>query len=360
NLTFPVPDSSQAELTIPDFADSLHFFYVAARRRVCRRYGDSLRISVFPMDTLRFMNDLVEDTLPYDRFAVLARGVILDAAGEAPADSIQERPCEASAHTYTIKPGFHWSLLPEPVPTFSWNGGQTKADEVPGILNGTKDWLCDDTTQLPTVIVIGKAGDAGDDLNLSVHASNICGTTVSQPLAIRPHAMIDGNETPVFKELPPLCQGDTLWVEVEPVAEADGYIWQSTGIPGHANDTTAEPRIGYPDYDAEYATVTVYGFNNCGDGKVSEPLALMPMLRKPQRPNPIWFDNLPLSAGRDTVYDTLCLHGNNLLKVNAVIGQPVDGEAETEERLFYKWEILPDYADYAHFGPTEEGADSIY
>lgn len=366
NLTFETRDSSQVELTIPNFADSLHFFYVAARRSVCRRFGDSLRISIFPMDTLRFINDPVEDSLPYDRFAVQARGVLLDIAGlepSAPADSIQLRPCVESTHIYSIRPGFHWSLstLAEDTPYFTWNGGQKGAGEN-GILNGTAGWQCADAQKLQEEIYIGKVGAPNDVLNLSVHAKNICGTTVSKPLAIRPHALIDENKKPVFKELAPLCQGDTLWLEVEPVADADvvdGYVWRASWL--GKPDTTAGPRIGYPDYNQEYETVTVYAYNNCGDGAESEPLALMSLLRKPDRPEPKWFAPLTMSPLHDTVYDTLCLHGNNLLRVKSNIGQPVDGETDSEERLFYRWEILPDYMDYAELvGSTAEGLDSIY
>ncbi|MDE5605873.1 MAG: hypothetical protein K2I68_01050, partial [Bacteroidales bacterium] len=64
-------DSTKASVNVPDFADSAYIIYVAARRRVCQRYGDSLRIELFPMDTIRFIEDLVEDSLPYDKFVVL-------------------------------------------------------------------------------------------------------------------------------------------------------------------------------------------------------------------------------------------------------------------------------------------------
>ncbi|MDE7149476.1 MAG: hypothetical protein K2O01_03580, partial [Bacteroidales bacterium] len=198
-------DSSAVELTVPDFADSAYIIYVAARRSVCQRFGDSLRIDIFPMDTIRFIDDPVEDSLPYDRFTVLTRGAIQDRRPTPPVDTMSATPCVGSAHVYAIKPDFHWSLKPGSAPSFSWNGGRTGV-KTGDILDGTLGWVCDNPSQLPAVLSVGAVGVAGDLLNLSVHAENICGPSVSKPVAVRPQALIDVAEQPVFKPLAPICE----------------------------------------------------------------------------------------------------------------------------------------------------------
>ncbi|MDE5704128.1 MAG: hypothetical protein K2H70_04810, partial [Bacteroidales bacterium] len=199
-------DSTRAVVNIPDFADSAYIIYVAARRSVCQRFGDSLRIDLFPMDTIRFINDAVEDSLPYDRFTVLTRAALQDGWPTAAADEVSLSPCVGSTHTYGIKPDFHWSLTttgagaPETAAAgksgrrakraskaavdenrlhFSWNGGQTDATD--GRLDGTKSWKSLQPDQLPYVLDV-EVGAAGDPLHLSVHAKNICGSSVSKPL----------------------------------------------------------------------------------------------------------------------------------------------------------------------------------
>lgn len=354
-------DSTKAAVNIPDFADSAYIIYVAARRKVCQRYGDSLRIELFPMDTLRFIEDLVEDSLPYDKFVVLTRGVIRDTRPTPAVDTLAAPPCVGSAHTYTIIPDFHWSLLPvsdehpENTPTFSWNGGQTGANATTNILDYTVGWVTDNAALLPAVLSIGKTGEADDVLNLSVHARNLCGASVSKPMAVRPQALIDVAEQPVFKPLAALCEDDTIRVEVEPVEAATGYIWQTSFR--SRPDTTDVPEIRYPDFRFADATITVYGFNACGDGARSETLDLKPLLRIPQRPEAQWFNGLQMVG--DTVYDTLCLHGNNLLWVKAAFND------EADDDVFYDWQLLPDYTEFANLTalpgqPLANGPDSIY
>ena len=354
-LTVFQDDSSKAYVTVPDFADSAYIIYVAARRSVCQRYGDSLRIALFPMDTIRFINDLVEDTLPYDKFTVLTRGAIRDIRPTPVLDTVSASPCVESALTYAIKPDFHWSLAPDYTSTFSWNGGATGA-QATGILDGTKAWLCDDVDQLPAVISIGRVGDASDVLNLSVHAKNICGTSVSKPLPIRPQALIDEAVVPQTPYLEgALCEGDSIRVKVTPVENATGYIWTPSWISQPV--TTDRPEWAYPNYRQSSGTITVKGFNACSVGKESEALDLKPLLHIPQQPEAQWFNNLNSVA--DTVYDTLCLHGNNLLWVKAAL------DDEAEDGLFYKWELLEDYTQFANLTALPgqslaSGPDSVY
>ncbi len=382
-LTIPdAADSTRAVVNVPDFADSAYIIYVAARRSVCQRFGDSLRIDLFPMDTIRFINDPVEDSLPYDRFTVLTRDAMQDGWPTATVDEVSLSPCVGSMHTYGIKPDFHWSLTTAEAETvapvaarkadrrakraskaavdenrlhFSWNGGKTAATD--GILDGTTTWKSLQADRLPYVLDV-EVGAAGDPLHLSVHARNICGPSVSKPLTIEPQALINVAEKPVFKPLAPLCEDDTIRVEVEPVASATGYVWTAS-FRGGRTDTTVEPEIAYPDYAVADGTVTVYGFNACGDGMLSDPLEIKPLLRIPERPTAKWFDNLKTSAAGDTVYDTLCLHGANLLWVAAAFS-----DEAVDETVFYDWKMLPAYADYAILtapsGTLDDGPDSVY
>lgn len=383
-LTIPdAADSTQAVVHVPDFADSAYILYVAARRSVCQRFGDSLRIELFPMDTIRFINDPVEDDEPFNHFTVLTRDALQDGWPTAAVDEVSLSPCVGSTHTYGIKLDFHWSLTTTDAGTpgtaagksgrrakraskaaidenrlhFSWNGGQTGATD--GRLDGTTSWKSLQPDQLPYVLDV-EVGAAGDPLHVSVHAKNICGSSVSKPLTIEPQTLIDVAEKPVFKPLAPLCEDETISVEVEPVAAATGYVWTAS-FRGGAKDTTAEPKIAYADYAVADGTITVYGFNACGDGMPSDPLDLKPLLRIPERPTATWFDNLKMSAAGDTVYDTLCVSGANLLCVQAAF----EGEAVSEtESVFYEWQMLPDYADYAVLtavsGTLADGPDSIY
>lgn len=353
-------DSSKAYVNVPDFADSAYILYVAARRSVCQRYGDSLRIELFPMDTIRFINDLVEDDQPYNKFTVFTPGAIRDTRPTPALDTISTRPCVGSAHTYAIKPDFHWSLSPDYTPTFSWNGGKTGATDA-GVLEGTADWRCDDVDLLPTVISIGHVGDDGDVLNLSIHAKNICNdphpdsVSVSEPLPVRPLAQIDAAEQP---ETPyvvgSLCESDTIRVAVKPVKNAMGYIWKASWI--SKADTTVGPEMFYTDYRQENpnGTVTVYGFNDCGDGAVSGALELQPLLHIPDSVEAKWFSGL--KKVDDTVYDTLCLHGDNLLWVKAALEDEDDG-------VFYDWQLLPAYDGLATLTGVgrdlEDGPDSV-
>ena len=361
-LNVTKPDSSEVVLNIPDFADSLYILHVAARRSVCQRYGDSLRIEVLPMDTIRFMASAVEDTLPYDRFAVLTRGVIQDIYPTPPLDSIWLRPCVGSSVTYSIKPDFHWSLVSSPAPSFSWNGGKTGTTPS-GMLEGTTGWHCSDVSKLPMVIPIDEVGKAGDIFSLSVHAQNVCGSSVSGPLDLRPQPLIDATEKPVFKPLAPICEKDTVWVEVVPVANATHYVWTTKFPRGTQKDTTAAPKIGYANFDAPDATVSVLAFNACGTSLESDVLKIEPLLKIPRRPDPTWYANLAITG--NTVSDTLCLYGKNLLSVKSALA---DGDEVLSEGMFYNWVIMPESENAAQWLPLPghapggkfDGHDSIY
>lgn len=347
-------DSSEVVLNIPDFADSLYILHVASRRSVCQRYGDSLRIEVFPMDTLRFMASAVEDTVPYDRFAVLTRGVIQDVYPTPPLDSILLTPCVASAVTYSIKSNFHWSLVPPDVYTssFSWNGGKTGTTPA-GMLEGTTGWHCSDVSKLPSVIPVDKVGAAGDVFSLSVHAQNVCGKSTSGPLNLRPQPLINPDDKPTFKSLSAVCENDTVWVEVNQVANATHYVWTAKFPKGTQKDTTALPKVGYAHYDAPDATVSVHAMNACGTSLESEVWDITPLLRIPSRPEAAWFPGLPMRG--DTVFDTLCINGNNLLKVKSTFA-----DEAANVGVYYNWQPLPKSADAADFQTLGNGSDSIY
>ena len=355
-------DSTKATLRISDFADSICAFYVAARLGVCQRYGDSLRIEIFPMDTLRFLSSAVEDSLPYDRFTVLTRGVIQDIYPTPPSDSISMTPCEGGAVTYSIKPKFHWSLVSSPAPSFSWNGGKTGTTPA-GMLEGTTGWHCGDVSKLPGEIHIDKVGLFGDVLALLVHAKNICGTSTSGPVVLNPQALIDPDDKPVFKPLKPICEKDTVWVEIEPVTNATHYAWTTKFPIGTQKDTTTVPKIGYANYDALDATVSVQAFNTCGTGLESEVLEIKPLLRIPSRPKATWYNGLPMVG--DTVFDTLCIRNNNLLSVKSDL---VDGDESSGDGVFYNWAIMPSSENAAEWLPLPghapggrfDGHDSIY
>lgn len=280
----------------------------ASRAKGCRRYSDTLRIEILPMDTLTFV--MVED--PDEdpgRFEVVLSEIVRNYGdGTYPIDF---RPCGGSEHKYTIKDNLHWSLSPEQEPYFSWNAEGDAAQDVPaadGSLGAT-DWKYAGTS-VPGMKLRHLPLHAGfkDALQLHVNLRNLCGTSFSPAITLTPKPAV--GQKPVIDDRPVCMDALNVGFDCAEVENAREYRWEFPWPPYQA--VSGIPHLDVPRITDVDGNVTVFGLNDCGNGP-SDTLPVM-VIHTPKAPVPAWRQGAYTRVA-DTVYDTMCMHTTATLKV---------------------------------------------
>ncbi|MEG1717184.1 MAG: gliding motility-associated C-terminal domain-containing protein [Bacteroidales bacterium] len=316
---------SMCEITQRDINQKAYRLQAAAKISYCKTYGDTLSIAIFPMDTISFSVD--NTTGP---FMVRTSEIVLDQKnGNHP---ISTSPCGHTESKYYFMPDIHWSL--DTLPYFSWNG--ENYPRLDSSLAGT-DWSCKDASLLPSILSV-QVGNI-DTLHLRVQLRNRCGLSVSSPMHIIPNsAVVDKAVVRLRNES--VCLNEEAVFQINALPYANHYVWTT---PWSAKeDTTTKPYLTVNGAGSASGNITVYGYNDCGAGPISDTFPVNLVLSVPKRPLPDWSPNLRMNG--DTVFDTICLHGEEYkLRVRP------NGEDTADVQIIYQWQkikgsmaIMPD------------------
>lgn len=303
----------------------------ASRAKGCKRYSDTLFIRIVSMDTLTFT--MVEDEDEgLGRLEVLLPAIIQNYADGTPVD---RKPCGGSLQKYTIAEGFHWSLVNNPAPYFSWqgNGQPEEVDPAADKTLGGTDW----TFEGEPAEVPGRYHDlpvrvgAKDMLLLHVNLQNICGSSHSPALILQPKPAV--TQKPVITP-EPICIGNKLAFDCAEVDNTENYYWEFPWNP--YRDTTGVPHVEIPEVTDMDGNVVVYGANDCGKGPADTLKAMV--IHTPKAPLPDWRNGTHYWQN-DTVYDTICLYSSAILKVRQ--------DEEDAPGVKFKWECMDGCEDMA-------------
>lgn len=142
--------------------------------------------------------------------------------------------------------------------------------------------------------------------NISVYASNVCGTGDSSFIPVSVLLLPDTAGIITGKSV--VCQGDTnVTYSVPPVPGATGYLWTlPSGASISGNDTSNSVTISFSD-QAVSGIISVRGVNNCGNG-VSSSLAVIVNIL-PQMPGNISGDNQVCQGETGVIYSVPVITG---------------------------------------------------
>lgn len=306
------PDADSCVLVQEDVKGEPFVLEVFSRVKGCQRYSDTLEIRIFPMDTLAFLTEPVEDPGPFD---LLLPEMVVDVADmETPIDV---QPCGSSLQHYAIRAGMHWSLTDSIRPYFTWNKPGLAVDSFPredGSLGGS-DWtyagqlLEEDRLYERLPLQAGLS----DSLLLHVNVSNICGVSRSKGLVLIPKPLV--TEKPAIQlNSAAICLGEEAEFQASQPRNAEFFIWDFPWPP--YTDTTGYdwPILTVEAVGPETGFVRVAAANDCGAGPF-DSLKVEQVMQTPKRPLPAWPSGSEYTWDADTVVEQICLHGETLLSV---------------------------------------------
>lgn len=339
----PFDNTDSCRLAQRELSSDPFIIQVASRVKGCQLYSDTLRIEIFPMDTLSFATRVVEDLGP---FQVDLPSIVINRGDKNPIDL---RPCGGIEQQYSIASDIHWSLLSDTLPYFLWSAVDKVLQYRPQSdlsLAGT-DWYYEGDTlpageyyrNLP--LRVGYE----DSLLLSVRLRNVCGSSQSPALILHPMPVV--RQKPVLQCISPaVCLDLPVEFQTSEPRNAENYYWEFPWYP--YQDTTELPLLTVGRVSGETGPVVVWPFNKCGIGP-SDTLQVDFIVQTPMQPLPDWRADDSYVWTADTIEEQICLHGETSLRVRK---DPRDGSG-----LVFKWAVWE--GDGIEMVPVSGQADSI-
>ncbi len=289
--------------------DVAYTFYVAARQAKCSTFGDTLTVSVLPMDTVAFavaVNDtffeiILDSTLIFEDVS----GIFPEKQIVCGTDTVLYRMASLSKYHWSVDSV--WLIYPDTAST-KWEYIVAGSDSLRAVTNN-------------------------DSFAFSIAVRNACGISHSRQIIIRPNHIV--TDTPVIVPPEVFCFNDGVPVEFklkDSIDNAEDYVWT---FPWNDNSVVDSIKNYQSSDSLRLGSVMVYARNECGNGPVSDTFNITNIRYKPQRPNPIWYDRLSMSVSGDTVIDSICLNTAGML-LN------VEGE-QGDTTLHYMWDVTIPY-----------------